>query len=114
MANSIDLEHMNAIQQEHAVALAALREQTRGHEEEHARHRAHFAKLDEQVAILRETMASVATKDDIMALRKDVASQFNQNLRDAHNSVPAKMTMLFGGAMFLIALVGLVINLRHG
>lgn len=114
MAHPIDLEHMSAIQQEHAVALAALREQTRGHEEEHARHRAHFAKLDEQVAILRETMASVATKDDIMALRNDVAGQFNQNLREALSSVPSRVSTFITCGLFLIALASLILGMRHG
>lgn len=69
---------------------------------------------DEIIADLREACAKVATKDDIALLRKDIGEKFDQRLTDAHNSVPSKIALIFTAGMFLIALVGLAINLRHG
>lgn len=109
-----ELAQMKLNHQEHAAHIAALREKTQNHEERLDRHSEHLTRLDESMGMLREALGGVATKNDIMDLRNDVSKQFNQNLRDAHNSVPAKLSVLFAGAMFLIAVIGLVINIHHG
>ena len=81
-----------------------------------ARHEDHLAKMDETIAVLRETIGRVATKDDILDLRKDIGNTFNQQLTAAHNSVPAKIALIFSGGMFLISLITLVTALAksHG
>lgn len=71
-------------------------------------------KHDQIIADLREACAKVATKDDIASLRKDIGEKFDRQLTDAQNSVPAKIAAIVSVGMFLIALVGLAINLRHG
>lgn len=99
---------------QHMAAIVELRERVRAHDEDIARHDQHLLKLDETVAELRTAIATVATKDDIHALREDVNKTFNRQLSDAQSSIPGKIAMWFGAGMFLIALIGLVVNLMHG
>lgn len=95
------------------IAIAELRIKIDAHSEDIARHDRHLAKLDETVTILRENFARVATKDDIMELRGDIAEKFDRRLADAHNSIPAKFATVLAGGMFLIALITLAITLAH-
>ena len=108
------IDELHLADQEHAVQIAELRARIDGHDETLNRHERHIAKLDEAISALREHAARVATKDDIGALRKDFSDKFDQRLAEAHNSIPGKVAVLFGGGMFVIALIGLVVNLMHG
>lgn len=96
------------------TAIVELRERVRAHDEDIARHDQHLAKLDETVAELRTAIATVATKDDILRLSQNIDGKFNGLLKDAQRSIPERVALLFAGGMFLIALVGLVVNLTHG
>lgn len=83
-------------------------------EETARRHDAQIAKLDDAVAGLRETMARVATRSDVDALRRDVTQTFAQAARDAQNAIPAKVTAWFTAAMVLISAFALGAELlRH-
>lgn len=107
-------DELHAADKEHAVAIAELRMRIDGHDEALERHERHMVKLDETVTVLRETIGRVATKEDISDLRKDIGEKFDKQLSDAHNSVPIKLTLITSGAMFLLALIGLVVDLmRH-
>ena len=96
------------------MAIAELRARVDGHDEALARHERHLAKLDETIVTLREGFMTVATKNDISDLRKDINEQVQRNMRDAHNSIPARFAAVCGAGMFLIALVTLFLNVRHG
>jgi len=96
------------------AAIVELRERVRSHDEDIARHDKHLAKLDETVAELRTAIATVATKDDIHALRNHIGEKFDRQLSEAQSSIPGKVAIVFSAGMFLIALVGLVVNLMNG
>lgn len=99
----------------HAIMIAELKLRVDGHDEALARHEKHLAKLDETVIFLREGLMTVATKNDIAELRKDIGDRFDKRLVDAHNSIPAKFAAVCAGGMFLIAAVTLALNMvRHG
>lgn len=93
--------------------LSALAVRVETVEETARRHESQLAKLDEAVANLRETLARVATRSDVDALRRDVTETFAQAARDAQNAIPAKVTAWFTGAMVLIAAMALVGELLH-
>lgn len=99
---------------DHTMAIAELRARVDGHDEAIARHERHLLKLDETIVTLREGFMTVATKNDISDLRKDINEQVQRNMRDAHNSIPARFAAVCGAGMFLIALVTLFLNVRHG
>ena len=108
------IEELHAADQGHAMAIEALRARLVAHDETLDRHERHLAKLDETVVMLREGLMTVAKKDDISDLRKDINEQVQRNMRDAHNSIPAKFAAVCGAGMFMIALVTLFLNVRHG
>lgn len=83
-------------------------------EETARRHEAQIAKLDDAVSGLRETLARVATRADVDALRRDVTQVFAQNARDQANAVPAKVMAWLTAAMVLVAVITLVAEMaRH-
>jgi predicted nucleic acid-binding Zn-ribbon protein len=100
----------------HATAIAELKARVEGHAEAIDRHDTSINKLNDAVSTLREMLGGVATKNDIMDLRKDIAEKFDQRLRDAYKSIPEKVAVIFGAGMFLLALITLVVELvpRHG
>jgi chromosome segregation ATPase len=108
------IEQLEKTDQEHAVAIAELRARIDGHDETLTRHERHMGKLDEAIGILREASGRVATKDDIAGLQKDFSEKFDQRLSEAQSSIPGKIAVLFGGGMFFIALVGLIVDMMHG
>lgn len=68
---------------------------------------------DEIISSLRETVAKVATKDDITELRKDISDTYASQLRDAHNSIPTKIGLLIAGAGLIVPVIALFLS-RHG
>lgn len=108
------IEDLYAADQEHAMAISELKARLSSHDDTLERHERHLAKLDETVIMLREGLMTVAKKDDIADLRKDINEQVQRNMRDAHNSIPARFAAVCGAGMFLIALVTLFLNVRHG
>lgn len=96
------------------MAISELKARLSSHDDTLERHERHLAKLDETVIMLREGLMTVAKKDDIADLRKDINEQVQRNMRDAHNSIPARFAAVCGAGMFLIALVTLFLNVRHG
>jgi hypothetical protein len=63
-------------------------------------------KINEAVSVIKETLARVATKDDIVELTKTINERHTAELRDAHNSVPTKVIMIvtvISGALGLAA-----------
>jgi phage shock protein A len=97
---------------QHMTAIVELRERVRAHDEDIARHDQHLAKLDETVSELRAAIATVATKDDIMKLSRNIDDKFSAQLRDAHNSIPAKIGLWLTGGSVLVAVIAMF--MRHG
>jgi hypothetical protein len=97
---------------QHMTAIVELRERVRAHDEDIARHDQHLAKLDETVVELRMAIATVATKDDIIGLSRNIDEKFNQQLKDAHNSIPTKVGLWLTAGSVLVAIIALFI--RHG
>jgi hypothetical protein len=97
---------------QHMTAIVELRERVRAHDEDIARHDQHLAKLDETVSELRMAIATVATKDDILSLSRNIDEKFNRQLSDAHNSIPAKIGLWLTGGAVLVSVIALF--LRHG
>lgn len=77
-------------------------------------HDAAIAKLNEAITIVRETLAKVATKDDIIALTRTINEQHTQELRDAHNSVPTKVMMMVSIVSVVLGLAGFALVHFHG
>jgi hypothetical protein len=94
--------------------IAEIRARVEGHDDDIARIDRVVSQHNEAISSLRESLARVATKDDIAEFRKDVGQKFDKQLTDALSSVPGKHAAIFGAGMFLIALIGLVVNLMHG
>lgn len=83
-------------------------------EETARRHESQIAKLDDAVSGLRETLARVATRADVDALRQDVTQVFAQNARDQANAVPAKVMAWLTGALVVVAALTLIAEMaRH-
>jgi len=109
------IEDLHAADREHAMAIEALRARLVAHDETLDRHERHLAKLDETVVMLREGLMTVAKKDDISDLRRDINDKFDKRLTDAHNSIPAKFAAVCAAGMFLLAAITLALNVvRHG
>ncbi|PYE21326.1 hypothetical protein C7410_115169 [Paraburkholderia silvatlantica] len=64
---------------------------------------------DEIISELRTAIAQVATKEDVAALRSDINTAFYQQLKDAHNSIPAKIGLLIAAAGVVVPIVAMVI-----
>ncbi|MFM0263336.1 hypothetical protein [Paraburkholderia sediminicola] len=94
------------------TAITQLQERVRAHDEDIARHDQRLAKLDETVVELRMAIATVATKDDILGLSRNIDEKFNQQLKDAHNSIPTKVGLWLTAGSVLVAIIALFI--RHG
>lgn len=75
-----------------------------------ARHEAHLSKMDETIAVIRENMGRVATKDDISDLRRDITQNYSQQLAAAQSSIPAKFAAAFGGIVALIAVLSFAVQ----
>ncbi|WP_221307250.1 hypothetical protein [Paraburkholderia atlantica] len=94
------------------AAIAELRERVRAHDEDIARHDKHLERLDSAVCELRESLAKVATKDDILGLRVDISEKFDKRLTDALNAIPAKWAAIFAGGLMIVEIISLF--LKHG
>lgn len=77
-------------------------------------HDSAIAKLSEAITVVRETLAKVATKDDIIALTHTINEQHREELRDAHNSVPAKVMMFVSIGTLVLGLAGFALAHFHG
>lgn len=109
------LDDLHAADIEHVAAIAAINARLEGHSAMLARHDAHLIKLDETIASMREAMGRVATKDDIVDLRKDINTMFTTQMTNAHNSVPTKVAVAISGFMGLLTLLSFALKyLPHG
>lgn len=70
-------------------------------------------RMSEAITVLREAVAKVATKDDILKLSQNIDDKFNTQLRDAHNSIPTKIGLLIAAAALIAPIVSLFLS-RHG
>jgi predicted nucleic acid-binding Zn-ribbon protein len=104
-------DELHAADLEQARAIAALEARATGHDNMLAQHTLHLHRHDEQIAAIRETLGGLATKGDILDLRRDISTFNEQQMRDAHNSIPAKFGMICAGGMFL--LTALAFGLAH-
>ena len=66
-------------------------------------------RMGEAITMLREAVAKVATKDDIMALSQQVDKRFGEQLTQAHNQMPAKLSVGLTAFMALIAFASLLL-----
>lgn len=68
---------------------------------------------DEIIGELRAAIATVATKDDISALRQDIQTTFYEQLKEAHASIPGKVGLLIAAGSLLVTVIALFIQ-HHG
>lgn len=108
-----ELHQLKQADLEHAAAISELRANVKANTADIARHDQHLGKLDETVAVLRESYGRVASKDDIMALSKNIDDKFTTQMRDAHNSIPSKIGLVLTLGSLVIALIGLYLG-HHG
>lgn len=109
------IEELHDADKQHAAAIAELRGKIDTNTQAIARHQEHLLRLDEVTMAMRESIARVATKDDVNELRNDINKQFVTQLTAAHNSIPSKFAAIFAGGMFVIAVVTLFVSLvKHG
>jgi predicted nucleic acid-binding Zn-ribbon protein len=107
----ITIDELHAADLAHAQAIAAIEQRLKGHDAMFAQVNAHLSKLDESVAVIREKMGNVATKDDFADLRKDISNYYAQQLAAAHNSIPAKFAAIC--AVGTLGLAALSFALAH-
>jgi septal ring factor EnvC (AmiA/AmiB activator) len=103
------IDELHAADQEHAAAIAALQARVTGHDTMLAAINAHMSKQDEQIGQIRETLGGLATKGDILDLTNKISGFNEQQLRQAHNSIPAKFAAAFSGGMFILALLAFAV-----
>lgn len=103
-------EELTAAVQENSEAIAALEARMDSNEARVSRIEHVQEQMSEAIVMLRETVAKVATKDDIIQLSRNVDEKFGQQLTQAHNSMPAKISMVFMGVSLLIAFAGLLLT----
>lgn len=111
------MEQLEAADRQHAADIAALRARVAGHGEVLERHETMLGKLNETVVVLREAVAKVATKDDILRLSQNIDNKFSTQMAQAQASIPAKIGVVLTGGSVVIALVALVASLAshyHG
>lgn len=108
------MDELQAADRQHAEAIAELRARLNSHDEDIARHENMINKLNETVAVIREAVAKVATKDDVLALSRNIDDKFNKQLADAHNSIPAKIGLwITGGSVLLTAIIAVLSAVKH-
>lgn len=95
------------------VSLAEQKLRINTHDVQLAQHDRRFGKIDDLLGDIRESCARMATKEDIAKLKDDFSEKFEKRLAEAHDSIPAKAGAVFAAGMFIIALVGLVVNFAH-
>jgi uncharacterized coiled-coil protein SlyX len=100
--------------QEHAQAITRLEGRMEGAELRITQHDTAIGKLNEAVTVIREAIAKVATKDDIIELSRTISQQHTQELRDAHNSVPARIMMIVSLVTLALGLAGFALAHFHG
>lgn len=98
---------------ENAASLAEQKMRLNGVDATISRHEKRLDKLDEAISTLKEISAKSATKDDITDLHKDFIELFQDRLSEAHKAMPGKLAAAYGGGMFVIAIVGLVVSMLH-
>lgn len=104
------IDELHAADKEHAEAIAAIKARLTGHETMLARHDSHLIKLDETTAVIRESMARTATKDDIAALRSDVTQNYVAQLKSAHDSIPKNFAMAISVGGFILAVAAFALQ----
>lgn len=95
------------------VAIAELRARQDAADDAIEKLDSRVTRIDEIIASLREAVAKVATKDDISELRKDINESYTTQMRDAHNSIPAKIGLLIAAAGVIVPIIALFVA-RHG
>lgn len=106
-------KELNVVAQEHEGRIAALEARMDNSELRHSKIEDMQERMGEAITMLREAVAKVATKDDIVELTKQVNDKFGQQLTQAHNSVPVKLSIAISAIMALIALLGLILPHVH-
>lgn len=103
-------DELAAAVQENSEAIAALEARMDNNDARVSRIEHVVDQMGETIVMLRETVAKVATKDDIIALSRNVDEKFGQQLTQAHNSMPAKISTGLMAASLLIAFAGLLLT----
>lgn len=95
------------------VAIAELRARQEATDDAIERLDSRVTKHDEIIASLREAVAKVATKDDIVELRRDINETYATQMRDAHNSIPTKIGLVIAAAAAIVPIIALFMS-HHG
>lgn len=107
------IDELDAADKAHSEAIAAMQERLKGHGTMLAQHQAHLFKLDETIATVRESMGRVATKDDILFLRRDISEAHTKQLIAANEAIPAKFAAWTGVGMLILAVLGFALTYFH-
>lgn len=100
------IDELHAADKQHAEAIADIKDRLTGHDIMLARHEANFGEIRQEIGLIRENMARVATKDDISALRQDISNNYAMQLAAAQSAIPARVGAWVGVGGFLLALAG--------
>lgn len=102
-------EHDDALA-DHSKQLAVLHEAKNNIEKLIQQH-------DKDITDIKVLQATMATKDDVHGLSKQVDATFNGLLKDAYNSIPLKHANIIQIIIGVIALLGVIaafLALAHG
>lgn len=111
-AHAEAIEELQAADRTRAEAISELRARVKGHDADIQRHDTMIAKLNETVGVLREAVAGLATKDDILKLSQNIDNKFNVQLAQANASIPAKVGIFISAASVVVMLISLY--MKHG
>ncbi len=105
-----NIDELHAADQQHSAAIAALEARVTGHDTMLSAINAHMGRQDEAIGQIRETLGGLATKGDILDLSNKISGFNQQQLMQAHNSIPAKFAAAFSGGMFILALLAFAVS----
>ncbi|HJQ13092.1 MAG TPA: hypothetical protein VJ840_18815 [Gemmatimonadaceae bacterium] len=103
-------EELTAAVQDHSEKIAALEARMDSSEARQSRIEDVQERMGEAIVMLREAVAKVATKDDILKLSQQVDQRFGEQLTQAHNQMPAKLSVGLTVFMALIAFASLLLS----
>lgn len=98
-------DELHALTMANTADIASLKSRIEHHASALDRHETQIGRQDEQITLMRETMAKMATKEDITNLRDDINKSHIKQLEAAADSVPKNFAMAVSASGFLLALV---------
>lgn len=103
-------DELDAADQLHARAIAALEGRIAAHDDMLERHDAHLQKLDETVGNIRQILGGLATKGDILALSNKISDFNEKQLIQAQESIPGKWAAYGAMGLFLLSVLQFAVD----